>query len=484
MSLKLMKSASLEEKTKAFEYQRETFDSVKDLEYSAIFLEQGLGKTKVAIDLSLHWLRTNQIDTALIITKKGLVNNWLEEFSFHSHIHPRVLSDNRTANHAAMLSPSRIYIANYEAIKLEEEKLRIFCKMRRVGIILDESQKIKNPESGLTESFLRVSDYFVKRVIMTGTPIANRPYDIWSQINFLDHGLSLGKDFKKFKKSLDLPDEKNRVKFINSLEKVMPAIADFTVRLTKASSGIELPSKRYQQTEAEWEPLQAEMYETVRRELLLEVVKDGVLIEDDSESILKRMLRLVQIASNPALVDESYKNIPGKVPCLIELLSKVMESGEKAIIWTSFVDNANYLKSYLIEYGAVTLHGKMDMGRRHAAISNFKNNEDVRVLVATPAAAKEGLTLTVANHVIYFDRGFSLDDYLQSQDRIHRISQTRTCFVHNLVLPNSIDQWVSLLLELKERAAGYAMGDSSLDELESVLDYDLSDILMRILNKD
>ena len=481
MAIKLYHPASLEERTSAFEYQRETIDSVKNLDYSAIFLEQGLGKTKIAIDLCLYWLRNDEIDTALIVTKKGLVRNWQEEFAVHSHIKPRVLTNNRTTNHAAMLSPARLYITNFETIRLEEQKLHVFCKLRRVAIILDESQKIKNPESKLTESFLRVSDLFVKRVIMTGTPIANRPYDIWAQVKFLDFGKSLGDNFTEFKKSLDLPNPEDKGAFVESMAEIFPAISGFAVRLTKAASGIDLPSKKYVQVEADWESRQKEMYDEIRKELSLEVIRDGVLVDDDSESILKRMLRLVQIASNPALVDEAYDRIPGKFSQLKSILDEVAKKGEKAIVWTSFVENANILTKMLETFGAISLHGQMNMEKRHSAVTKFKNNADTKVLVATPAAAKEGLTLTVANHVIYYDRGFSLDDYLQSQDRIHRISQERICYVHNLVLPGSIDEWVGKLIEFKEFSASFSMGDSKLKELEPVLDYDLADILKRIL---
>ncbi|MCZ6803634.1 MAG: DEAD/DEAH box helicase [Proteobacteria bacterium] len=482
MTLKLHRTASLEEKTKSFDYQRETIESIKNLEYSAIFLEQGLGKTKVAIDLCLFWLRRGDIDTAIIVTKKGLVKNWEEEFLLHSHIKPRILNTNRTSNHAAMLSPSRLYITNFETIKLEEKKFKVFCKLRCVCIILDESQKIKNPESKLTESFLRISGLFKKRVIMTGTPIANRPYDIWAQIRFLDGGSALGNNFSKFKKTFNLPNSNDKDSFIDALEKIFPAISKFTVRLTKSNSGIQLPSKHYYQSEAEWETLQKKMYETIKRELSLEVLKNGVLINDNSESILKRILRLVQITSNPSLIDERYINTPGKLPVLLDILKNTVKPDEKAIVWTSFVENANQLCANLADYGAVKLHGKLNMVQRHKAVTRFKKENNVRVLVATPAAAKEGLTLTVANHVIYYDRGFSLDDYLQSQDRIHRISQNRTCFVHNIVLPNSIDQWVGVLLEYKEKAAAFSMGDSLIDELETVIDYDLSEILRNILN--
>ena len=481
MTLKLRRASSLQEKTSAFDYQRETIDSIKDLDYSAIFLEQGLGKTKVAIDLSLYWLRKKVLDTVIIVTKKGLVNNWCEEFSMHSHVTPRILGNNRTENHSAMLSPARIYITNYETIKLEEAKLNTFCKLRTAGTILDESQKIKNPNSGLTECFLRISDYFVKRVIMTGTPIANRPYDIWSQIYFLDKGKALGSEFDVFKKRLDLPESADKSQFIDSLEGIFPAISKFTVRLTKEKSGLQLPFKEYIEVNAEWEFKQADMYKKVKKELAIEVLKDGRLEEDNNEAILKRLLRLVQISSNPALVDDAYDSRPGKLSALLNILEQEVEPDEKAIVWTSFVDNALYLRNALKDYGAVMLHGQMDMGRRQKSITKFKNESDVRVLVATPAAAKEGLTLTVANHVIYYDRGFSLDDYLQSQDRIHRISQTRTCYVHNIILPNSIDHWIGILLNIKERAASYAMGESTTNELESILDFNLSDVLKEVL---
>ena len=108
-------------------------------------------------------------------------------------------------------------------------------------------------------------------------------------------------------------------------------------------------------------------------------------------------------------------------------------------------------------------------------------DQSVKLLVATPGAAKEGLTLTAANHVIYYDRVFSLDDYLQSQDRIHRISQTRKCFVYLLIMRDSIDEWIDLLLRAKHLAAQLAQGDISLDRYQSQASYDFTEIIKGIL---
>ena len=62
----------------------------KDLDYAAIFHEQGLGKTKIALDIALYWLSKKDIDTVLIVTKKGLVKNWQEETKVHSYLHPKM----------------------------------------------------------------------------------------------------------------------------------------------------------------------------------------------------------------------------------------------------------------------------------------------------------------------------------------------------------------------------------------------------------
>ena len=110
----LKKEPCLIAKQKAFPYQEEAFNAVKDLPYSAIFHEQGLGKTKIAIDLTLYWLEKKDIDTVLIVTKKQLVQNWVNEFKFHTHVKPAVLNNNKQNNFYIFNGASRIVITNFE----------------------------------------------------------------------------------------------------------------------------------------------------------------------------------------------------------------------------------------------------------------------------------------------------------------------------------------------------------------------------------
>jgi len=479
----------LEPKLQAFEYQNAAVTAVQDLAYAAVFHEQGLGKTKIAIDVMLHWFSTGAVDTVLLVTKKTLVENWKRELATHSHISPKILGSNRQLNFYALNAPARVVLTHFEGVKGELGRLKLFCKTRRVAAILDESARIKNPDTDVTQAFFELAPQFVRRVILTGTPVANRPYDIWAQIYFLDSGASLGKSFEEFKSKLDLSNDLNKdlelqADFESNLSGIFEKIQSFSVRETKDSGCIELPAKVFQNVPVDWEQNQLALYKAIRDDTRAIVLRDGTHVEDESEAILKRLLRLVQVASNPALVDDGYKDAPGKWPVLVALLDKIREAGEKAIVWTNFTENAEWLKSSLNDRGAVTLHGKLPIEQRNRSIDRFLKDPECQILVATPGAAKEGLTLTVANNVIFWDRSFSLDDYLQAQDRIHRVSQTRTCYVYNLIMASSVDEWVDVLLQAKKTAAQLAQGDINLAQYRNTMTYSFGEVLGAILGAD
>ena len=471
----------------AFPYQLDAVEAVKDLEYAALFHEQGLGKTKIAVDLLLYWLTEGSLDTVLVITKRALVENWRQEFETHTHINPSILNQDRKHNFFVLNSPARVILGHFEMVRSEHQRLEMFLQTRRVGVILDEAQKIKNPSAALSKAFHDLRHGFRRRVIMTGTPIANRPEDIWSQIFFLDGGDALGQDFEAFKTNLSLDNElyqnvERQKVFADALGSVFNKLRAFSVRETKSSTGIELPDKIVRTVSTYMSPHQAKLYDTYREEARAEVMQDGALTEDDAEAVLKRLLRLVQVTSNPGLVDDGYREEPGKLVELMRLVKEATEDGSKVIVWTSFVQNAEWLCQRLSEFGAVRVHGELPIDVRNRAIDEFKNKEGVSILVATPGAAKEGLTLTVANHAIYYDRTFSLDDYLQSQDRIHRISQTRDCYIWNLICEDTIDAWVDSLLRAKRLAAQLLQSDLTQEEYERDADYDFGRAVAEILN--
>ena len=244
MAFVLRRQPEFSPKRAAYPYQLDAIRAVKDLPYAAIFHEQGLGKTKIAIDLALSWLQSDTVDTVFVVTKKSLVQNWRREVSGHCHITPHVLSGNRRQNSTSLNSPVLLYVTNYEVISANAQIIKLFLQTCRVGCILDESHKIKNPDATLTRTFLELASMFERRVIMTGTPAANRPYDIWSQIRFLDGGEALGGTFEAFRQEMDLPGRTaDATAYGARLATIHQRLAAFAVRETKGTAGIHLPEK-------------------------------------------------------------------------------------------------------------------------------------------------------------------------------------------------------------------------------------------------
>lgn len=242
-NLKHIDTTNLTAKLMAFPYQHEAFLAIKDKPYAAIFHEQGLGKTKIAIDLLLYWLDKRDIDTVMIVTKKTLVANWVGEFKTHTNLRPMILDTKKKSNYYVMNSATRVIVTNFETISTEQDPIRLFLKTRNVAIIIDESTKIKNPDSKLTQSYFSISPLFKIKVIMTGTPVANRPYDIWAQIYFLDMGKSLGSNFVEFKSSCDLSNDlddnvEKRDAFEKTVAAIYSKIKDFSVRETKKAESL------------------------------------------------------------------------------------------------------------------------------------------------------------------------------------------------------------------------------------------------------
>jgi SNF2 family DNA or RNA helicase len=486
-TFKLTHEPALSAKRDAFLYQVEAVDFVAGREYSAIFHEQGLGKTKIALDVALLWLQKREVDAVLIIAKKGLIANWQREFEIHTHINPLVLTENSKHNYYVFTTPCRVILAHYEVVRKEEKRLTAWLKTRRVAVFLDEAVKIKNPDADLTQSFFRVAPFFARRVIMTGTPAANRPFDVWAPIYFLDAGKALGTDFRAFKRNTDLSKDFHHnprllAAYQGRLAEVAAKLAKISVRETKADGRIVLPEKEYVRIDCTWEARQLEMYQQVREDLRAVIFRDGKLVEEDQEVILQRLLRLIQITSNPKLIDDSYSVEPGKFSYLYDVIGDITRKDEKAVIFTSFNPNSTWLAQKLKPFGSLCLNGSMPLAERNDVVNWFLKNSEDRVLVATTGAAKEGLTLTVANHVIFYDRTYSLDDYLQAQDRIHRVSQVRTCYVYKLLMRDSVDEWVDALIEQKHVAAQLTQGDIDETSYAKRADFGFVDILRGILS--
>ncbi|HOV23363.1 MAG TPA: DEAD/DEAH box helicase [Candidatus Marinimicrobia bacterium] len=447
-------------KTKPFPHQVEAIEYITSKISVPLFDEQGLGKTKIVIEALCNNMEQGIIDGALIICKKHLIENWKDEIETHSHLKYIVLRGNANEKGLKFMGYSHFYIINYESVIGEVERLKMFLKIRKMAIVLDESHKIKNPNAKITRATLDLKDLATKRIIITGTPIANKPLDLWTQFYFLDNGNLLGDDYKKFEKTYsinlkgdNLPEQEAR---FNNLREII--LSNSIRRLKK--DVLELPEKIYIDKYVQIEGQQKKIYAQLKKELYIEITNiEGEKIIDESNVLLKKLLRLAQIASNPFLIDKAYNETPAKFPLLDTLIESILEQKEKVIVWSCFVDNIRILYKRYKKFGSLILYGDLPIEKRNEIVKQFRNNNEFMILIANPSAAREGLTLTSANNAIYLDRNFNLVDYLQSQDRIHRISQTKECKIYKLIAKSTIDEYIDEIIYKKHKLAEYVQGD-------------------------
>jgi SWI/SNF-related matrix-associated actin-dependent regulator of chromatin subfamily A-like protein 1 len=386
-----------------------------------------------------------EIDAALVVAPVGLLHTWEKEVQKHSHLVAVVLRGSKRERKYSFLSGANFYIANYEGVLGATDVFLKMCASRRFAIALDESTRIKDPTTQTALALHELSRVAKRRVIMTGTPVANRPQDLWSQFYFLDGGEALGDNYAEFRARFmeDSPG------YRQELDELSAQVRQRSIRRLKRDV-LELPGKSYISHSIPLQGEQREIYDTCSRDLLVEI--QGMSGEDFSreiDGVLEKLVRLVQIASNPGLINPHYGGPCAKLELLDELVPALLSDHEKIIVWSCFVVNVEGVARRFPTFYPVIIHGGVDIESRNAAVDAIQEGDSHRILVANPAAAREGLTLTRASAAVCLDRNFSLIDYLQSQDRIHRIGQTHQCEIHKLVATDTIDEYVDLMIDLK-----------------------------------
>jgi SWI/SNF-related matrix-associated actin-dependent regulator 1 of chromatin subfamily A len=430
---------------------------LRENERAALFDEQGLGKSKQLIDAIAAEIEAGSLDGALIVCPNGLKSTWADEIERFSTLPYAVFGAGRKARRVAFRSlRAAFYVINYEAVAAELASLRALLRFKSIALVLDESHRIKSPAAQVTKAVLALRADAARRYVLTGTPVANKPQDLWSQVFFLDDGEALGVTFEQFRARYCTADGGYK-----NVDELRERVAGLSLRRLKERT-LQLPSKTFSRMQVALTGRQGQMYADMRNELELWVQSmSGEQVLKEAEAILARLVRLAQLASNPRLLDASYDEVPAKFAVLDSLLFAYMDDpDQKVIVWTSFVDNICALAERYRAYNPVTLYGDMDTDSRDKSVKAFRGDKKVRLLVANPAAAREGLTLTEANVAIYLDRTFNLVDYLQSQDRIHRISQTRPCDIVLMVAQSTIDEFIDYSLEQKHRLAKFTQRDT------------------------
>ncbi len=447
---------------------------------AALLDEMGCGKSFQIASAAALLLRQKEIDSVLIVAPMSLLRTWQEELRLAGVDDFCVVVGTQTERRKALASGSRVLIVHYEGLRLESNTLAAWMKDQKVMLVFDESQRIKNLQAQTTKAAQAVRPHAARCVIATGTPIANRPLDLFSQYLVMDGGRTFGTKFGAYKNTFcEIEVQKIRVgrrtipieKFIgvrNGAE-LHSRILRTSLRRLK-SEVLDLPPVIYKDYVVELSGEQKTIYQQMRDNLKLEV--SGMTNQElkaAQNSILVKLLRLGQIASNPGLIVPALAQKGVKFGELDQLLEDVFaDDTKKVILWSHFVENVSTLvERYSEDYGAVGHTGDMSVDERQFSVNEFRDNPQRRLFIATPQSAKEGLTLLprdgkmVADTMIYVDLSFDSASYIQSQARFHRIGQDAArCLVIHMLAAGTVDEYIRKTIIEKIRTATQVLDDN------------------------
>ena len=437
-----------------FNHQKEHLEKHWRTTAYGLFWEQGTAKTKPIIDTASLLYMNKEIDALLVVAPPGVERNWKTD-EIPKHMPPDVALDTmaetfltsrkHTKNHQRLMEKLvrheglAVLLISYNAFMTKAGKDFVwkFLRRRRALYVLDEAHNIKNPGAKRTKSIIASGKYATHRRILTGTPIAVGPFDVYSQIRFLDEefwkrkGIGGAVEFRQyFGEWLTRADVQalhgydpgfDKLVRYRNLDKLEKWIQEITDRVLK-DDVLDLPPKLYSKRYFEMTKEQLAVYDQLAEEFMVEF-DDGTFL--DGELAIVRLLRFQQILCNyvPTVDLENpdvhnYRMLGDKNPRLNAMEEIRDEVYQPTIVWAKFTKDVDQLMD-LLGSKAVQYDGSVDDDQAERNKMAFQAG-DADWFVGTAQKGGPGLTLTQAKNMVYYSNSFRLIDRLQSEDRCHR----------------------------------------------------------------
>jgi SNF2 family DNA or RNA helicase len=477
-------------KTEPYQHQLEVFALSKDARAFALFMEQGTGKTKSALDNAAYLWTKREITGLFIICPKSVKSTWVEQIEEHfpNWVERNLLvwQSGKTREHHVHALGSKekklaIFIMNIDAfssgsgVKAAEAFLTIF----RCMFVVDESSKIKNPQAKRTKACVKLGRHAAFRRILTGTPVTQAPLDLFTQFKFLDENiLGFGSYYAFRNRYAILEDVRARggqrsfqkvVSYVN-LTELQDTIMPFSYRVTTAEC-LDLPDKVYRKLIVQLNQQQRKAYNSLVQDMEAEIEGIGSI---SVTMALTLMLRLQQVVGGffPTNEEErkkgvTYKAIPGKSPKVDAILEDLEDEPGKVLIWARFRAEIDLMaRSLRKSYGddaVAEFHGSISEADRTTVRQSFQDPDSpLRFLVLQVDTGGVGLTFTAADKAYYLSNGFSLESRLQSEARNHRAgSEGHKRIVYtDVVAEDTLDPKVLHTLREKLSLANVITGDN------------------------
>lgn len=426
-----VKSISLNEYTR--EYQVKDIEKMLKSKNILNRNRMGYGKTFEAIE----YCRALKLQKILVICPKSVIVQWKEQFEKWWTVERPEFRE-----HPTLRNSPQIVITNYESLGTKKN-IGMFQELKSVMwdvIVCDESHRIKNPKSIRA---MRVKELpTVRKVALTGTPILNRPDDLWNQLNWFGDKYS-GRSYWSFverfceieedhwgKKPIGLTPSDSARSLLSQVLSLVTVGGD-NYKLTQGKNYIEMPLEMGKKQKAHYRDLQRLALDTLNAQ--------GITIKNAMDQMVK-----LQMCTSAGIEGEDN-------PKFKWLQDWLEDSGvEQVVVFSQFTTTLKSLQTFLGKDVVEIYHGQLSAAEREKAKQRFIKGE-VRVLAGTIGALGTGVDglQNVCSNVVFIDLSWSPAINEQAEDRVNRSGQKGMTNVYILRLKGSVDAHIEEVVNHK-----------------------------------
>lgn len=462
-------------KIEPYDYQKEGIQFGLGKQRLLIGDEPGLGKTLQSIGI---------VDCAnaypcLVICPSSLKINWQREFEKFTDKKALVLENSvaTTWPYLLQMGMQQVAVVNYESLrkyfvwdihahKGQPFRLKdvVFCPHIKLfkSVIIDESHRVKDPSAQQTIFTRGIVDGKQWRILLSGTPVVNRPADLIAQLSIMgrltefggrtqflaDYG---GGEISKERRGKDEEDEPHNLDRLSN-----ELYSRCMIRREKAKVLTQLPDKT--RTDLYVEISNRDEYELAAADLA-EYLRQYTECDDIDIRRKMRMEALVKFMTLRSLASK------GKVRQAVDFVKTFLANGKPLILFCSLHEIVDEIKKAFPK--AVSVTGRDSMMMKQAAVDAFQSGK-AQLIVCSIKAAGVGLTLTASSNVAFIEFPWTYADCCQCEDRAHRIGQKDNVTCYYLIGRHTIDRTLYDIIHKKKSIANQIMGtddDIPTDEL-------------------
>jgi len=436
--------------------------------------EMGLGKTIQAIGTINASKKPKKV---LVIVPNRVKINWQKEMKkwFTHDLNVSIINSDKWID-------NDVVVINYDILKNHVEKLH---EREWDFIIIDEAHYLKNPKAQRTQYVFgdRKDIQPIKakhKILLTGTPILNRPIEAFPLFNYLNPG-----QFRSFFKYAEKYCNAYKTQWgwdfngASNLEELQDKIRSlFMIRRLKKDVLTELPPKRRQVIEI---PANGNLslvekgnkivkdFEEKQEQLKIQAETAKILDNKDEYNTIIKRLKTLQDVMFSETSKVRHETALAKVPDVCAHLENMFEEGiDKVVVFAHHRDVIEKIHEHFKDC-SVVLYGKVSNTVAEKAKDDFQTNDKIKLFIGNIQAAGVGITLTAANYVVFAELDWVPGNMTQAEDRVHRYTQKKKVLIQHLVLENSHDARMAQSLVDKQNII-----DSALDgEIKTELSEDV-----------